>query len=252
MPRRVTRLIAAPGLVTPHVGAAGRHLRFLERGEVVEERRRFERLRVADDDAVERVGVLIDAGAGCPRHHGLHSVAAGDVDAVEQHPGRLLEERPRIARARHLVELFARHVRTGRDPPLVEQRTLRGDRDGAARGRRQDDVDGGAAADVNGKLWILGGRVVGELHCGMVEPGLQREEAELADGVGVLRPRLALLAAHRHLGLGERRASVVAHHAVERPRRRLRERRRGDGHSAEEPQQRQRARESQQGPQDGA
>ena len=185
----------AAGLLR-HVDAAGVDRHFLERVEVVVARRRAGGRHVGDVDAVERPLVV---GRVAAARHVVGLLArhvAADVLAVHGDAGRLLEDDPRVARRRNALQQLVgeRLLRAG--VLGVDDRALAGDRDGLLHGRdAQLRVDLRAEAD-------------GDLDA-LVDDGLEAGQLEL-DRVGadVKTRKLigARLAGDRRQRLQQRRA----------------------------------------------
>jgi hypothetical protein len=161
------------------VGARHRELDLLEGPEVEVGGRAADRVHVGEDHAVHREGVVARARAQ-PQEVGLlAALVAADVDAVDQHAGRLTEQRPGVTGGRHLVELDRRDVGPLGDPPLVEERSLAGDRDDVLDRAAESDLDARLAADLDGQVRALDGGEPLQLGPQGVGPGVQVEKAEL-------------------------------------------------------------------------
>src|SRR5262249_31955732 len=117
------------GALLRRVAAARRNLDFLERVEVVIGRRGVARGDVADDRAVE-VPLLVRAAAERVERGLLAGEVAADVRAAHHHPGRLLEDDPRVARGGNLLERFTREAGREARRLRVDHRALAGDRHG--------------------------------------------------------------------------------------------------------------------------
>ena len=105
VPRLVTMLRTTPPVAIEASRAAGRDLHLLERVEVVVGRRGAEGRHVGDHHAVDRPDGLIAARAGADVLRLLAALVAADVDAVGEHAGGGLQDRPRVAGGRDLLEL---------------------------------------------------------------------------------------------------------------------------------------------------
>ena len=210
------------------VGARHRELDLLEGAEVEVGGRAAHRVHVGEDDAVHGEGVVAPVGAHADEVRLLAALVAADVDAVDQHAGRLAEQRPGIARRGHLVELDGRDVGPLVDPPLVEQRSLAGDGDDVLDRAVQGDLDVGLAAQPDRQARTLDRGETLQLGLEGVEPRVQVEEPELPLCVALLHLRRA------RAGDGdghprERLLLLIGHRAVEVARLLLREDRQG-GH----------------------
>ena len=90
--------------------AAGRDAHLLEHVEVVVGRRAAGGREIGHRDAVEVPGVLREPRALRDVVRLLAGFSAADVDAIDHHAGDGLQDDPRIARRRQLLQLLVRHA----------------------------------------------------------------------------------------------------------------------------------------------
>ena len=213
------------------VGATRRDLHLLERVEVVVGRRGAERADVGDVDAVDVPRRLVGRGTLAGEVRLLAGLVATDVDAVDEHAGRLLEDDPRVAAAGNGLELDLGHGRTRAGPADVEQRSLGRDRDRLSHRRVQGQRHVGAGAETDVEPRARRRAVTGQLSLEGVRTGGEVGEAE-----ATLRVRYCGLGStntrerHRDTRKG---SSIVADDIAEQ-RTRLNLRECADGHQRNE------------------
>ena len=236
-PGRAAELVAAAlrhqidldaGAVLRHVRTAGREGHLGELVEVVVGRRCAGGRHVGNRRAVHLEVVLVARDARSTESGLLARLRTADIHPVDEHARGLREQGPGIARGRDLLQLDLTDVGAGRELPLVEQRTLGGDRDRLFERRGQNQRHARVPPEGDDDVRELDAAKALELGRHGVGAGIQGEKTPLALAIGELRTRRAD-AADGDRDAGKRGAGLVRHRAVEIARRRL-----AKGHAGDE------------------
>jgi hypothetical protein len=209
------------------VVAAGAHLDLLERVEIEVARRRADRGHVRDHHAVQRPDRLAARRARTDEADLVPAQVAAHVDPLHQHARRGLEDGPRIADRRHVLQLGAGDRGAAGEAALVQEGSLlAGDRESLLDRGRKRDHDFQVAPDADEQALVLDRRMAVEMGIQVILAGRQAREPEPALLIRDLHLRRAT-SRERHRRSRQRSPLRIAYRSEKAPGLELRAQGRG-------------------------